>query len=130
MLYGVYQFFEDAFGVRFLTFDHTYIPELANVKIPCGEFRYNPPFSFRWSYYAENSKEPTFAARLRVNTVTNDEKLGGKTPQNLIGHSVDALLPFAKYGKDHPKYYALFEGKRDTNTDPGGSSALRNQSGK
>lgn len=61
-LYGVYQFFEDAFGVRFLTFDNTYVPKSADVKIPVGEFRYNPPFSFRWSFYTENSKEPDFAA--------------------------------------------------------------------
>ena len=119
-LYGVYQFFEDAFGVRFLTFDHTYIPKSTDVKIPVGEFRYNPPFSFRWSYYAENSKEPEFAARLRVNTVTHAEKLGGVTPQNLISHSFHWLLPFDKYGAEHPEYYALFEGKRDTDTSGGG----------
>lgn len=119
-LYGVYQFFEDAFGIRFLTFDHTYIPKPNDVKIPCGEFRYNPPFSFRWSYYNENSKEPVFAARLRVNTVTHDEKLGGVTPQNLISHSFHWLLPFDKYGAEHPEYYALVDGKRDTNTAGGG----------
>ncbi|HGJ67552.1 TPA: DUF4838 domain-containing protein [bacterium] len=120
VLYGVYQFFEDAFGVRFLTFDHTHIPKVDNLKIPIAEIRYNPPFSFRWSYYNENYKDPAFATRLRVNTITNDEKLGGKTPQNLIGHSVGWLLPFDKYGAEHPEYYALFEGKRDTNTDAGG----------
>jgi len=119
-LYGVYQFFEDAFGVRFLTFDHTYVPKSDDIKIPCGEFRYNPPFSFRWSYYNENSKEPAFAARLRINTVTHDEKLGGVTPQNLISHSFHSLLPFDKYGAEHPEYYALVDGKRDTNTDGGG----------
>jgi len=119
-LYGVYQFFEDAFGIRFLTFDHTYIPKTDDIKIPYGEFRYNPPFSFRWSYYNENSKEPAFAARLRVNTVTHDEKLGGVTPQNLISHSFHWLLPFDKYGAEHPEYYALVDGKRDTNTDGGG----------
>jgi hypothetical protein len=119
-LYGVYQFFEDAFGVRFLTFDNTYIPKSADVKIPVGEFRYNPPFSFRWSYYTENSKEPDFAARLRINTVTHAEKLGGITPQNLINHSFGWLLPFSKYGAEHPEYYAFFEGKRDTETGGGG----------
>ncbi len=54
--------------------------------------------------------------RLRVNTVTTDEKLGGKTGQNLISHSFHKLVPFSKYGKDHPEYYALVDGKRDTNT--------------
>lgn len=120
-LYGVYQFLEDGLGMRFLTHDHTYIPEdAASARIPCGEYTYTPPFSFRWSYYRENSEKPDFAARLRVNTVTSDEKLGGKTPQNLISHSFHWLVPFDTYGKDHPEYYALVNGVRDTNTGGGG----------
>jgi hypothetical protein len=119
-LYGVYQFLEDELGVRFLTHDHTHVPVSPKAKIPCREYIYKPPFSFRWSYYAENSKNPDFAARLRVNTVTADEKLGGKTGQNLISHSFHKLVPFSKYGMDHPEYYALVDGKRDTNTAWGG----------
>jgi hypothetical protein len=119
-LYGVYQFLEDELGVRFLTHDHTHVPVSSKARILCREYVYKPPFSFRWSYYAENSKRPDFAARLRVNTVTADEKLGGKTGQNLISHSFHKLVPFSKYGKDHPEYYALVDDKRDTNTVWGG----------
>lgn len=119
-LYGVYQFLEDGLGVRFLTHDHTHIPDTADVQIPCGKYTYKPPFSFRWSYYRENSDQPEFAARLRVNTVTPDEKLGGNTPQKLIGHSFNWLVPFGKYGEEHPEYYALVDDKRDTNTGGGG----------
>ncbi len=119
-LYGVYQYLEDEMGVRFLTHDHTHVPVSSKARIPCREYIYKPPFSFRWSYYAENSKHPDFAARLRVNTVTANEKLGGKTSQNLISHSFHKLVPFSKYGKDHPEYYALVDGKRDTNTAWGG----------
>jgi len=119
-LYGVYQFLEDGLGVRFLTYDHTYIPDAAEAQIPCGKYTYKPPFSFRWSYYRENANEPEFAARLRVNTVTPGEKLGGKTPQNLINHSFHWLVPFSKYGEEHPEYYAVVDGKRDTNTGGGG----------
>jgi len=120
-LYGVYQFLEDGLGIRFLTYDHIHIPqEASEAKIPYGEYSYNPPLSFRWSYYRENSERPEFAARLRINTVTSDEKLGGKTPQNLINHSFSWLVPFSKYGKEHPEYYALVDGERDTNTGGGG----------
>ncbi len=115
-LYGVYQFLEDDLGIRFLTFDHTHVPDYSKLEIQLREYTYKPPFSFRWSYYAENSKHPEFAARLRVNTVTTDEKLGGKTAQNLISHSFHLLVPFSKYGKKHPEYYALVDGVRDTNT--------------
>lgn len=112
-LYGVYQFLEDRVGVRFLTHDHTHIPEASGLKIPCGTYTYNPPLSFRWSYYRENAEHPEFAARLRVNTVTDAERLGGKTQQTLINHSFHWLVPFDKYGQEHPEYYALVDGKRD-----------------
>ena len=119
-LYGVYQFLEDGLGVRFLTVDHTHVPDATAAKIPCGEYTYEPPFSFRWSYYRENSNRPDFAARLRVNTVTPDERLGGNTPQNLINHSFHMLVPFGQYGEENPEYYALVDGERDTNTGGGG----------
>ena len=119
-LYGVYQFLEDLFDVRFLTCDHTHVPDGSTARIPIGTYAYTPPFSFRWSYYRENSEHPEFAARLRVNTVTEEEWLGGKIRQNLINHTFHMLVPFEKYGKDHPEYYALVKGKRDTNTHGGG----------
>ncbi|MBZ0256379.1 hypothetical protein K8I31_09965, partial [bacterium] len=111
-LYGVYEFMERYYGVRFLTHDHTYVPSLPAGSIPCETYKYVPPFTFRWSYYKENAVYQDFAARLRVNTTTNDEKLGGKTNQELISHSLNHLLPVEKYGKDHPEYFALVDGER------------------
>jgi len=111
-LYGVYEFLERYLGVRFLTFDHTYIPTQKNRLIPCEEYPYRPPFSFRWSYYKENSDHPEFAARLRVNTTPTEEKYGGVTRQHLISHSLYHLLPVEKYGKEHPEYFALVDGER------------------
>ena len=120
ILYAVYQFLEELVGVRFLTADHTYIRDASALQIPCGSYTYSPPFSFRWSYYRENSDAPEFAAKRKVNTVTDAENLGGKTQQQLINHSFHALVPFGTYGESHPEYYALIDGKRDTNTHGGG----------
>jgi len=119
-LYGVYQFLEDFLGVRFLTCDHTHVPEEEVEPVSCGTYRYEPPFSFRWSFYRENADHPEFAARLRVNTVTEEEKWGGRTGQNLINHSFHMLVPFEKHGAEHPEYYALMDGERDTDTRGGG----------
>jgi hypothetical protein len=119
-LYAVYQFLEDYLGVRFLTYDHTHIPDAADARIPCGTTHYHPPFSFRWSYYRENSEHPEFAARLRVNTVPTEARLGGKTGQSLINHTFHWLMPFSEYGAAHPEYYALVDGVRDTHTHGGG----------
>ena len=119
-LYGVYQFLEDFLNVRFLTHDHTHVPDGSAVQIPCGTYTCTPPFSFRWSYYYENKEQPDFAARLRVNTVTEEERLGGKTRQNLINHTFHMLVPFDRHGVEHPEYYAMVDGKRDTDTHGGG----------
>ena len=120
VLYAVYQFLEELVGIRFLTADHAYIPDASTLRIPCGSYGYSPPFSFRWSYYRENSEVPAFAAKRKINTVTDAESLGGKTQQQLINHSFHALVPYNTYGESHPEYYALVDGKRDTDTHGGG----------
>lgn len=120
-LYGVYEFFERYAGVRFLTADDTCIPpDAAETVLPPADYRYVPPFSFRWSYYAENSRDPAFATRLRVNTITTDERLGGKTAQQLISHSLETYLPVAVFGREHPEYFALVDGVRKLTGGGGG----------
>jgi len=119
-LYGVYEFAERYLGVRFLTHDHTHVPRDPDRLIPCEDYAYHPPFSFRWSYYHENAAQPAFAAKLRVNTVTHDEKLGGVAPQSLINHSFHRYLPVEKFGKEHPEYFALVDGERKLNLHGGG----------
>jgi hypothetical protein len=120
-LYGVYEFFEELCGVRFLTIDDTYYPkDAASQRIPFGMRVVNPTFAFRWSYYGENSRYPEFAARLRVNTVSDDAKLGGRTGYRLVSHNVAYLVPPAKYGKEHPEYYALVAGQRKLDDQGGG----------
>ncbi len=120
-LYGVYTFAERYLGIRFLTHDHTHIPAASNISpIPCETYAHVPPFSFRWSYYHENSAYPAFAAKLRVNTTTNDEKLGGVAPQSLINHSFHRYLPPGKYGEEHPEYFALVGGVRKLDVGGGG----------
>jgi hypothetical protein len=119
-LYGVYEFFEELCGARFLTRDHTHFPDPASVEIPFGAHSHVPTFKFRWSYYGETVQNAVFAARLRTNTVTDDPKLGGRTGYRLVSHNVAYLVPPAKYGKDHPEYYALVDGQRKLDMKGGG----------
>ncbi|MBI5094076.1 MAG: DUF4838 domain-containing protein [Candidatus Hydrogenedentes bacterium] len=118
-LYGVYQFAEDYLGARFLTQDHTVVPSL-QLPIPRRSVRYSPPFSFRASFYLEENNFPEFAARLRANHYTFDEKLGGAAPQRLIEHSLNRQVPVEKYGASHPEYFALVDGQRllEAENDP------------
>ncbi len=122
-LYGVYEFFEKYCGVRYLTADHTFYPVTGKDKdfrIKRRSHRYNPPFSFRWSYYGETNRHPAFAAQLRTNTVSGPEKFGGITGYKLVGHNVAYLVPPAMYGKEHPEYYALVNGRRVLDLEGGG----------
>jgi hypothetical protein len=124
-LYGVYEFFEELCGVRYLTYDHTYYPPNAKShKLPLGTRTFLPTFAFRWSYYGETSRRPDFAARLHTNTVSTDPKLGGKTGYQLVNHCVAYLVPPAKYGKEHPEFYALVNGRRIWDTTDGGGPQL------
>ncbi len=122
-LYGVYTFLEDYLGVRFLTHDHTHVQPVAEWRIVGPVDRtYRPALSFRWPYYGETNQRPVFAARLRCNTVTHDQKLGGVTGTILINHSFTNLIPTRRYGEEHPEYFSLVDGVRraDVQHDAGG----------
>ncbi|NLW51409.1 MAG: DUF4838 domain-containing protein [Candidatus Brocadiaceae bacterium] len=112
-LYGVYTFLEDCLGVRFLTADHTHVPRLSG---PCLvgplERTVRPRLSFRCPYYGENTADPAFAARLRVNTVTDDARLGGRDPMTRLTHTFLRQIPSGVHGAAHPEYYALRDGVR------------------
>ena len=131
-LYGVYTFLEDYAGVRFLTSDHTHVPKIAGPAVIAPVDRsYRPPLSFRWSYYGEMGRDAAFATRMRANTVTNDERFGGRTPVGLINHSFGRYLPWKTYGKDHPEYFCEIGGRRpaevaDDQYDPGVEPCLTN----
>jgi len=122
-LYGVYEFFEQYCDVRYLTHDHTFYPAEGKDKdfrIKGSNYSYVPPFAFRWSYYGETNRNPAFAAQLHTNTVAGDEKLGGITGYKLVIHNVANLVPPAIYGKEHPEYYALVNGRRVLEMHGGG----------
>lgn len=112
-LYAVYEFAERYLGVRFLTAEHTYLPpDAGELPLPCEVHAYTPPFAFRWPYFGETNLHPDFAARLRANTVPEADSLGGTSPQRLISHSLGEQLPVARYGAEHPEYFALVNGER------------------
>jgi hypothetical protein len=112
-LYGVYTFVEGSLGVRFLTPDHTHVPKVAagSVLESMDKF-YHPPLRFRWSRFGEIGNDHAFAARMRTNTVSDDPRLGGKTPIGLINHSFSRYIPWRKYGEEHPEYFCEIDGKR------------------
>ena len=131
VLYGVYQFLEDVVGIRFLTNDHTYVPDLssADATTDAGvsrsfaremDYVYRPPLEFRLAYYREALSYPFFSARLRLNGWERSmhkldekdiERVGGHARGGLIVHSVNGWLD--QSFEEHPEYFALWEGERN-----------------
>ncbi len=117
-LYGVYAFLEDYLGVRFLTADHTYVPKAGGpIKVWPLVRTYHPPLEYRYTYYGENN-DPVFAARLRQNGPAGlTGKFGGQARMGLINHSFNNQLATQRYGKEHPEYFSLIEGRRRAKVD-------------
>ncbi|MBN1435829.1 MAG: DUF4838 domain-containing protein [Sedimentisphaerales bacterium] len=113
-LYGVYAFLEDYVGVRFLTYDDTYVPAIAEEQLVGPVDRsYEPPFSlYRYAGYPMTFQNPVFAVRHRQNAITADESLGGRSAYYVIGHSFYRQVPIDVYGESHPEYYGLWDGTR------------------
>jgi hypothetical protein len=100
-LYGVYTFLEDYLGVRFLTFDHTYVPAVGASR-PVGPLDrfYHPVFLYRNVYDGElelrtGPEVEAFSARLRSNArlAGLGAPYGGVTPYRLINHSFYHQIP-------------------------------------
>ena len=78
-LYGVYDFVEKLFGVKFIAVDYTYIPKAEELFIYNLDIVEKPTFAIR-SYYAENViYDGLHAARMRMVAPfdTNEEQYGG-----------------------------------------------------
>ena len=126
-LYGVYQFLEDRLGARFLTADHTHLPDLRKDRARAAallrplDYTYWPPLAFRLVYYTDVMDDPVYAARLRLNSTAPGffTKLGEQAETTgfvdpapyMLLHSVrewaDGIDPVAD-----PTVMALWNGKR------------------
>ncbi|HOE65377.1 MAG TPA: DUF4838 domain-containing protein [Candidatus Hydrogenedentes bacterium] len=97
-LYGVYQFFEDYFGVRWLAPDAIHVPR-PPASLCHIDFRYAPPFARRLTqmpYGADND----------IYRVTTGPKFG------LYGHNLYDLVRPDEYFATHPEYFSEIGGER------------------
>ena len=116
-LYGVYEFFEKYFGVRFLTHDHTHAPPAAFTALTCGQHAFTPVFESLFSSFAETRRNKEFSVRMRCNQVATEAQYGGICKNRTNSHSFFRQIPSKTYGKEHPEYYGLVDGERRWNVD-------------
>ncbi|MBQ6599521.1 MAG: DUF4838 domain-containing protein [Lentisphaeria bacterium] len=125
-LYGVYDFLDEKLGVRFLSFDCTYVPKKPTLKISLASYKYDPPYDYRniISTNDPGDSERLFMVRQRLNScwgsVPLGEKIGGLKHLGGFVHNLHKLMPQKKYFKDHPEYFAFRAGARRAKQYPTG----------
>ena len=114
VLYGAYDFLE-RLGVRFFTPTAEKVPTDPALTVPPMSVKEEPAFEYRRHNYADIEQYPRFSAKRRFNgTASLQPRMGGSLTYAHFVHSFDTLIPARVYGKDHPEYFALVDGKRVT----------------
>ena len=112
-LYGVYDFLDIELGVRFLDHQVDYVPQRATLKVTVNARTYGPPIERRANYAAIMG---TAALRNRMNAigfqVIAEKMLGGVKKVGHPIHTMNILVPRAKYFKTNPEFYPLIDGER------------------
>lgn len=114
-LYGVYSFLEDDLGCRWYSSKVSLIPRKRSLTVKIAPRTEIPAFEYREPYFTD-AWDKDWAVRNRVNGTFPrlDESTGGKVSYGPFVHTFYALVPPQQYAKEHPEYYSLVNGKRDT----------------
>ena len=128
--HAVYEYLEQC-GVRFWTKTEEDIPELASEKLPMVNTRQVPSFPLI-RYIIANFVQPAYE-KWKLNGCVSGHWTKGYGSKSLRKpeagivpdyqpynwHTLLFFLPQKKYGKKHPEWYALYQGKRDWNVKRG-----------
>ncbi|MHA1338687.1 MAG: DUF4838 domain-containing protein [Promethearchaeota archaeon] len=113
-IYGVYDFLENFFGVRFYDPDTIFIPKHNEVLIPFISKKHIPSFNFRIVTYL-NLLDPDFSITQKCNlNPFAEEEHGGSIMLSTahLTHTFYQLVDPNKYFDEHPEYFSLVKGKR------------------
>ena len=125
-IYAVSHFLEDFVGVRFWNDNDTDVPEAKPLALPALNATGRPAFRYRDIYRCGDPAKatPRFAVMRRLNRNGDahvPQEWGGEftygPPYHC--HTFDRMIPWKKYGKDHPEWFSLWEGKRTGGVESG-----------
>jgi len=105
-VYGVVTLLERYLGCNYWSEHDFSVPQTADFKLPRINVVENPAFRYRQSQNYALATDPTYRLWMRLEE-PRDEFAAGYWV-----HTFDKLLPSAVYGKEHPEYYAYFNGQR------------------
>lgn len=115
VIYGAYEFLEKL-GCRFFTALSEKIPACEELELPDIDDTQVPVLEYREHNYTDVRRHVRFAVKCRLNGNAHPipEKFGGHMSYAWYVHTFEKMVPPEKYAKEHPEYYALVDGKRDT----------------
>lgn len=105
-MYGAITVLEDYLGFNYWGENEYTVPKLSTVVLPAIDKIDNPAFRYRQSQNYALQTDPVYRQWRRLEE-PKDEFAAGYWV-----HTFDRLLPSAVYGKEHPEYYAYFNGER------------------
>ncbi len=130
-IYGVYELLKKT-GVRFYAKNCEVIPNQPDLVLPELNILVKPHFDIR-AIFKLDVYFPGFKPDVKLGYTPNDDMgypgdLGAPEERNWV-HSSSFLMPYRKFGKDHPEYFALQKnGKRYKPGDgPPGHLCLSNE---
>lgn len=118
VLYGVYDFLEKYFGVKFFAPDCELLPEKKQVVFSNESYISNPAFPLRSAWNAATYTDGEFYSKMRNHTMikVNEEQYGGYCGWERVkewgwGHNTLAYIPFKEYGSSYPQMFAYNRGE-------------------
>ena len=124
ILYAVYHYLEDFLNVRFWSWKEETVPVRAGVPLKNINVRGKPAFDYRELCSLHVKDSGRFAARLKLNS-TRGNYYGQMDPaekrnfgmESIFGppdfvHTFHLYIPYRKYFREHPEYFAMVGGKR------------------
>lgn len=116
---GVYTFLTDHVGARWFAPGELWevVPSNPNLVLPDLDITTNPDFSYRVYSGAVGDLGTQWRRRNRIDVDT------ATLPNYGFGHNLGNIISSKVYGKDHPEYFALIDGKRRTEGEGPGAGA-------
>jgi hypothetical protein len=101
ILYGVYDFMEDSFGFRVYAEDEIDYQNVEEIPLRDYDKLLSPSFENRSLGYRSLMDDKNYLQRMRLLDQYDDPRWG------IYGHSqITKFLPYDKYFKEHPNWYA------------------------
>lgn len=115
-IYGVYTFLEEQLGCRWYAVKCTYVPKKPDIAIQNLDITQVPRLGYRNLCHYE-AWDVDWALRMKVDNVIQpkpmDDASKGTASGNGWCHMTFSYIHPDKYFKDHPEYFAMWNGKRE-----------------